>query len=64
MICPNCSEDVAMEPIMNGIGVCPKCLRTIVVADNRLATANDTAVLSDTELAKLRKARAALRAAL
>ncbi len=61
MICPSCSEDIEISVVTDGLGICPACLRSVVVGENRLATAADTAALSVEHLALLRKARAAAR---
>ena len=63
MICPNCQSEIAVSPVVNDIALCPKCLRSIIPSESRLANANDTSPLNDQQLATLRKARAALRVA-
>lgn len=54
------------EPVVDALLICTSCLRTLVVTGEKvaLATAADTVPLSQEQLAKLRKARAAARKAL
>lgn len=61
MTCPGCTAEGPIDVVVDGVGICPNCLRTVVVAENRLATATDTTSLSDAHLALIRKARAAAR---
>lgn len=64
--CPSCGASIAFVPVVGAIGICPSCLRSLVIdgKNARLATGDDTTVLDDGDLAKLRKARAKFRQAL
>lgn len=63
MTCPACGMPVG-EPIVRNLSIC-SCLRSVVQDGDvcRLATAAETTVLSDAELAVLRKRRKAIREA-
>lgn len=61
MTCPGCTAEGPIDVVVDGIGICANCLRSVVVAETRLAMATDTVALSDAHLALIRKARAAAR---
>ncbi len=65
MICPACSEE--MDPIGTDIApplaICPACETSIVIGDGaRVARSTDTAVITDEQLAALKKLRKNTRA--
>lgn len=59
MICPNCGSDQVTEPLVNALAICRACLRSVVVMGevSRLARAEDTVSLRDSQLAQLKQAR-------
>lgn len=68
MTCPNCGNLVPPDPIVQNLTICPSCLRSLAIDGTdgvgiRLATAADTTVLSDYDLAAIKKARATFRMA-
>lgn len=59
MSCPACGNLVPPEPILDALTICPSCLSSLVLEGEscRRAVSTDTAVLSEAQLAQLRKAR-------
>ena len=59
LTCPACAAKVEVDPIAEAVTICPVCLSSLALKGKsaRRATAEDTTVLSDSQLAQLRKAR-------
>jgi len=62
MICPNCGNDIEPQgtSIAPPLAVCPSCGRTLVISDAvglRVATAEDTRMMSEKDKIALRQLR-------
>lgn len=59
MLCPACQAANLGPAVVLALTICPQCLASVVVEPDaaRRATAADTTLLDDTQLAALRMAR-------
>lgn len=63
MTCEGCGAPLSDHPPIGGLGVCASCLRTIVAASGKLATATETLALSGEQVEALKAQRKAIRKA-